>query len=280
MVTKVIPRPFLKWAGGKRQLVDKLMERSPLEYGNYHEPFVGAGALFFRLYRDNKIRKAFISDQNAELIDGYLTIRDQVEEVLQLLAGYPHHEDFYYELRAQDPWLMSRPLRTARMIYLNKTGFNGLYRVNSQGKFNVPFGSYKNPDYCDRSNLMAVSEALQDVEISCTSFEKVLDQARPGDFVYFDPPYVPLSKTANFTAYQANGFSHEQQIQLRDVSVELTKRGIYVMLSNSGTEIVRQLYSIPRFRIEEVQASRAINRNGNGRGKLVEFIVTNYPMRD
>lgn len=279
-MTRFIPRPFLKWAGGKTQLIDKLVERSPLKYGNYHEPFVGAGALFFRLYRDNKIRRAFISDLNAELIDSYITIRDQVEEVLQLLAKYPHSEDFYYELRAQDPWLMSRPRRTARMIYLNKTGFNGLYRVNSQGKFNVPFGRYKKPDYCDKRNLRAVSKALQNVKISCASFEKVQRQAKPGDFVYFDPPYVPLSKTANFTAYQANGFSHEQQIQLRDICVNLTNRGIYVMLSNSGTEIVRQLYSLPRFSIEEVKASRAINCNVNGRGKLVEFIVTNYQQRD
>jgi len=162
------------------------------------------------------------------------------------------------------------------MIYLNKTGYNGLYRVSKQGKFNVPFSRYKNPDYCDGVNLRAVSQALQNVALSSTSFEKVLDIAMPGDFVYFDPPYVPLSKTANFTAYQANGFTENDQIKFRDVRIELTLRGVKVMLSNSATEKVRSLYSFHDFVLNEVQASRAINRNGQGRGKLAELIVTNF----
>ena len=276
MRSQLIPRPFLKWAGGKTQLIDELDKHAPCHFHCYHEPFIGGGALFFKFYRENKIQKAFLSDLNTELIDAYTAVRDQVEAVIQILAGFPHSESFYYELRAQDPWAMDGCIRTARMIYLNKTGYNGLYRVSKQGKFNVPFGRYKNPDYCDGVNLRAVSQALQNVELSSTSFEKVLDKAMPGDLVYFDPPYVPLSKTANFTAYQANGFTENDQVKLRDVSIELTLRGVKVMLSNSATEKVRKLYSTPDFVIVEVQASRAINRNGQGRGKVAEFIVTNF----
>jgi DNA adenine methylase len=272
-----IPRPFLKWAGGKTQLISELEKRTPPHFPCYHEPFVGGGALFFKLYRENKIKKACLSDLNAELIDAYTVVRDQVEAVIQILAGYPHQASFYYDLRAQEPWAMDQFNRAARMIYLNKTGYNGLYRVSKQGQFNVPFGRYRNPGYCDETNLRAVSKALQNVGLSSTSFDKVLDKAMPGDFVYFDPPYVPVSKTANFTAYHANGFTENDQIKLRDVCIELTQRSVKVMLSNSATETVRTLYSIPDFFMTEVQASRAINSNGKGRGKLAELIVTNYP---
>jgi DNA adenine methylase len=273
---QLIPRPFLKWAGGKTQLISELEKRTPSHFHGYHEPFVGGGALFFKLYRENKIKKACLSDLNAELIDAYTVVRDQVEVVIQILAGYPHHASFYYDLRAQDPWAMDQCHRAARMIYLNKTGYNGLYRVSKQGQFNVPFGRYKNPGYCDKTNLRAVSQALQNVELSSASFDKVLDKAMPGDFVYFDPPYVPLSKTANFTAYQANGFTENDQHKLYDVSIELTRRGVKVMLSNSATDWVRTLYTTPDFVLAEVQASRAINSNGKRRGKLAELIVTNY----
>lgn len=173
---------------------------------------------------------------------------------------------------------MDLPKRAARMIYLNKTGYNGLYRVNRQGKFNVPFGSYKNPKYCDPANLRLVSVALQGVEIAHASFEMVLQRAKAGDLVYFDPPYAPLSPTSSFTAYQANGFTAEDQRKLRDVCVQLTKAGVNVMLSNSSADIIRELYSSTRFTIGEVQANRAINCNGEGRGKLTELVVTNYPM--
>jgi len=173
---------------------------------------------------------------------------------------------------------MDLPERAARMIYLNKTGYNGLYRVNRQGEFNVPFGRYKSPKYCDVDNLYAVSKALQDVNITCAPFEKVLEHAKPGDFVYFDPPYVPVSKTANFTAYQVNGFSQDDQRKLRDICVELTARDVNVMLSNSDTDLVRTLYDSPNFTFSEVQANRAINSNAKKRGKVTELIVTNYPI--
>jgi len=164
------------------------------------------------------------------------------------------------------------------MIYLNKTGYNGLYRVNRQGKFNVPFGRYKSPNYLDQENLLAVSQALRDVDILCTSFETVLERVVPGDWVYFDPPYVPLSQTANFTSYHANGFGLSEQERLRDVCVELSKNKVYVMLSNSDTKTIRSLYGLPYFTIGEVFANRAINCNGAKRGKITELVITNYPV--
>ena len=278
MTKLAIPRPFLKWAGGKTQLLEDLMERLPQYFLGYHEPFVGGGALFFRLYREGLIHRAVISDLNAELINTYLAIRDHVEDVIGLLSSYPHSKEFYYDLRSQDPWKMSIPAQAARTIYLNKTGYNGLYRVNKQGKFNVPFGRYKSPKYCDANNLRAVSRALQNVEIVCVSFERVLERVRPGDFVYFDPPYAPLSKTSNFTAYHANGFSENDQRKLRDVCVELTRLNVNVMLSNSDIDFIRTLYSASDFTISEVYANRAINSNARRRGKVTELVVTNYPI--
>lgn len=273
-----VPRPFLKWAGGKTQLADALLERMPVSFNAYHEPFIGSGAIFFRLYREQNIRYAVLSDLNAELIDTYLAIRDCVSEVVKILSEFPHKEKFYYDIRARDPWKLSLPERAARMIYLNKTGYNGLYRVNRQGRFNVPFGRYKSPKYLDRENLLAVSQALQNVEILCVPFETVLDRANAGDWVYFDPPYVPVSQTANFTSYHANGFGLKDQERLRDICIELSRNNVYITLSNSDTEIIRSLYKPARFAIDEVLANRAINCNGAKRGKITELVITNYPV--
>jgi len=273
-----VPRPFLKWAGGKTQVTDALLERMPVEFDVYHEPFVGGGALFFRLYRGREIRHAVLSDINAELIDTYMAVRDHVSDVIKALSEFPHSKEFYYNLREKDAWTLSLPERAARMIYLNKTGYNGLYRVNRRGKFNVPFGRYKSPRYLDKQNLLAVSQALQNAEILCTSFETILERARPGDWVYFDPPYIPLSETANFTSYHANGFGLADQGRLRDVCIELTKAHVYVMVSNSDTETTRALYTLPCFAIGKVLANRAINCNGAKRGKIPELIITNYPV--
>jgi DNA adenine methylase len=277
MNEKPIPRPFLKWAGGKTQLLNELTQYMPADFGNYHEPFIGSGALFFHVFRKGKIRNAFITDINQELIDTYLAIRDCVEEVINCLWQFPHNRDFYYQLRDQDPLEMDLPLRAARMIYLNKTGYNGLYRVNRDGRFNVPFGRYKSPNYRDEENLRAVSSALQGINIQCGLFEMVLDQAKEGDFVYFDPPYAPLSQTANFTSYHANGFSSSDQNRLRDVCEELTRQNVNVMVSNSDTELIRSAYSSGCFVIHAVRAIRAINSNGARRGRITELIVTNYP---
>lgn len=278
MTSVILPRPFLKWAGGKTQLSDDLLDRMPLYFNTYHEPFVGSGALFFRLYRDQKIKHAILSDINAELVDTYLAIRDNVEDVIQLLSGFPHDEKFYYRIRDMDPWSISIAERAARMIYLNKTGYNGLYRVNRQGKFNVPFGRYKSPKYLDKENLLAVSRALENVEILCTSFDTVTERAKPGDWVYFDPPYVPLSQTSNFTSYHANGFGLTDQERLRDICIELSRNNVYITLSNSDTAIIRTLYNLPSFAIDEVLANRAINCNGAKRGKITELVITNYPI--
>lgn len=271
-----VPRPFLKWAGGKAQLADALWERRPPLFEVYHEPFLGSGALFFRLYREGQVQHAVLSDLNLELIDTYLAIRDHASDVIQILAEFPYEKQFYYDLRAQDPWRLSLAERAARMIYLNKTGYNGLYRVNRQGKFNVPFGRYRSPRYLDRENLLAVSLALQDVEIRCASFETVLQRAQAGDWVYCDPPYMPISPTAHFTAYQADGFGLHDQERLRDVCLELSHNGVYVMVSNSNTEFIRSLYRSVYFTVDTVMAKRAINCNGARRGKVSELVITNY----
>lgn len=273
-----VPRPFLKWAGGKTQLADALFERMPISFHGYHEPFVGSGAIFFRLYREQRIQRAVLSDLNVELIDTYIAVRDCVSDVIKILSDFPHEENFYYDIRAKDPRKLSLPERAARMIYLNKTGYNGLYRVNRQGMFNVPFGRYKSPKYLDKKNLQAVSRALQNVEILCAPFETVLDRANAGDWVYFDPPYVPVSQTANFTSYHANGFGLRDQERLRDVCIELSRNNVYITLSNSDTEIIRSLYGSAYFTIDEVLANRAINCNGAKRGKITELVITNYPV--
>ncbi len=270
------PRPFLKWAGGKTQLADALLRRRPARFQTYHEPFVGSGAIFFRLYREGQLQDAILSDVNAELIDAYRAIRDHVLEVIDILSKLPHSKEFYYEIRSKDPWSLSLPERAARMIYLNKTGYNGLYRVNRQGRFNVPFGRYKSPAYLDRENLLAASQALQHVEILCAPFDTVAERAEPGDWVYFDPPYVPVSQTANFTSYYANGFTLQDQERLRDVCIALSQKEVYVMVSNSDAALVRSLYASPYFTVDKVQANRAINSNGAKRGKITELVITNY----
>ncbi len=272
-----VPRPFLKWAGGKTQLADALLERKPVSFNAYHEPFVGSGALFFRLYRGNDIRQAILSDINHELVNTYLAVRDHVMEVISILSEFPHSKAFYYEIRGKDPWKLSLPERAARMIYLNKTGYNGLYRVNKQGKFNVPFGSYKSPKRLDRANLLAVSQALQNVEILCASFDTVIDRSKSGDWVYFDPPYVPVSQTANFTSYYTDGFDLKDHERLRDICIALSQKNVCITVSNSDTVAVRFLYRSRYFAIDEVSANRAINCNGAKRGKVTELVVTNYP---
>lgn len=272
------PRPFLKWAGGKTQLADALLDRMPVIFNVYHEPFLGSGAVFFRLFRERRIQQAVLSDINSELIDTYIAIRDRVCEVISFLSEYPHSDEFYYKLRSMDPNVLGLSERAARMIYLNKTGYNGLYRVNRQGKFNVPFGRYTTPRYLDRDNLLAVSQALQNIEILCAPFETVVERAGPGDWVYFDPPYFPLSQTSSFTSYHANGFGLKQQEALQEVCTRLSRNHVYITLSNSDTKVIRSLYNSEYFSIDEVLANRAINCNGAKRGKITELVITNYPV--
>jgi len=276
---QAVPRPFLKWAGGKTQLLPMLLAYAPSTFRRYYEPFLGGGAFFFALYRLNFIRQATLSDINAELIDTYLALQRDVESVIQYLDHYPHSEEFYYKLRARNPWELSLAERAARMIYLNKTGYNGLYRVNKQGKFNVPFGRYKRPNYRDFDNLRAVAQALQMVRLEVRSFEWILEEAQAGDFVYFDPPYDPVSKTARFTQYHSSGFGKAEQQLLAKVFRQLSIKKVKVMLSNSDTPFIRQLYQDYAW-ILPVKAYRFINSRGHKRGPQPELLILNYEPRE
>jgi len=264
-------RPFLKWAGGKAQLLDQFSPHFPRHWKTFYEPFLGGGAVFFRLAQTYPERRYVLSDLNPELINAYVCVRDQVEDLIALLQEHQarHGRDYYYALRASKP---TDPVqRAARLIYLNKTCFNGLYRENSRGEFNVPLGRYKNPTICDASGLRAASRVLQGVELHVRPFEWVVEQAEAGDFVYFDPPYYPVSATSNFTGYNGCGFGEADQVRLRDVFVSLAGRGVQVLLSNSDCEFVRQLYR--DFVIYSVAAKRCINSRAERRGAVGEVLV-------
>ena len=271
-----VPRPFLKWAGGKSQILPLLLQHVPPSFHTYHEPFLGGGALFFALVRLGRIRQAVLADANRELIETYRAVRDHVETIIRLLATYPYDRDFYYRIRAADPTALSPPERAARMIYLNRTCYNGLYRVNRKGQFNVPFGRYKNPRILDAENLRAVARALRHAELLHESFETTLDRAQPGDFVYFDPPYHPVSRTADFTAYHRDGFGPEQQTRLAEIARALAEKGVFVLLSNSATPFILNLYR-KGFRIRRIPARRYINRKGPGRTGWEELIIDSGP---
>lgn len=278
--TQPIARPFIKWAGGKTQLLPELVRRVPLRFGRYHEPFIGSAALFFQLHALGRLhRGATLSDSNADLIEVYGAVRDHVEALIDALREHAAHATdpaYFYDVRSWDrtPNWRQRPVveRAARMIFLNKTCFNGLHRVNRRGHFNVPFGRYPHPNVCDAANLRAASIALHDVELAVGDFADVLLRAQPGDVVYFDPPYVPISATSAFTAYTRDAFDVTQQRRLAQVFAALTERGCTVLLSNSCTPLVYELYA--NFTVEEVAARRAINSVATGRGIVREVIVT------
>ena len=263
-------RPFIKWAGGKRQLLPALIARVPNTYSTYYEPFIGGGALFF----SQRPGRAVLADVNTRLIRTYRGVRDHVDEVIGLLHDYPHDSKFYYDLRQKDIDTASDAEVAAWFIYLNKTGYNGLYRVNRGNGFNVPFGRYANPTICDESTLRACSAALATVEqILVSDFEVAVAGAKRGDFVYFDPPYVPLSITSSFTSYTSDGFGLEEQVRLRDVAKGLKKRGVRVLLSNSSAPFVRDLYA-KDFDVAEVLATRMVNSKASARGAIVELVIT------
>lgn len=276
-------RPFLKWAGGKGQLLPELTSRLPARFKRYHEPFVGGGALFFHLWNHGKLRQgAVLSDDNRELVECYEAVRDQVDELIAyLLELRPRFGDraFFYEIRGWDrqPDFRQRPKveRAARTIFLNRTCYNGLYRLNNKGQFNAPFGNYKNPLIVDPENMREASRALHHVELRRDDFAGVLATAGPGDFVYFDPPYVPVSATASFTAYTRYGFAEAEQRRLAEVFLDLVERGCYVMLSNSYTELAKALYAGQPVH-ESIMASRKINCDGRKRGEIEELIVCSY----
>jgi DNA adenine methylase len=267
-------RPFLKWAGGKGQLMAQLLPLLPSRpVRRYFEPFVGSAALFFALRPD----EATLSDVNAELVDCYRAVQADVEGVIAALSTHRYEERAYYRVREQDPEALPPTKRAARTIYLNKTGYNGLYRVNRAGRFNVPFGRYTNPGFASREsleNLRACSRALAGVRLLVRDFGDVVGDAREGDLVYFDPPYVPLSDTSDFTAYVPGGFGPRDQERLASVVHALDARGVHVMLSNSDAPVVRDLYA--RYHIDVVSAARSINSRANRRGKIAEVVVRNY----
>ncbi len=262
-------RPFLKWAGGKAQLVPDLLRCFPAGFGRYYEPFLGGGALFFAAGP----RRATLTDLNADLVEVYRVVQGDVEALIEQLGGYRNARDQYYRVRAQDPASLTPVERAARFIYLNRTCYNGLYRVNRAGRFNVPFGRYKNPRICDAPNLRAASHALRRATLRVADFAEATRGARAGDLVYCDPPFDPLSKTALFTSYTAGGFGPEAQARLAQTCRDLAARGVHVLVSNSDTPLIRDLYR--DFRIVELQARRAINRNANGRGPVTELLILN-----
>src|SRR5688572_9319762 len=225
--------PLLKWAGGKRQLVEVILASLPKKIDTYYEPFVGGGAIFFALSAEGRFRRAVLSDQNRELIETYVAVRDDVDAVLGELSLLPHSEEDYYRIRASAPRKSAR--RAARMIYLNRTGYNGLYRVNRSGQFNVPFGRYVAPNICDEGRLRAVSRALSGVELLVTDFGHVRSATR-GDAVYFDPPYAPVSPTARFAEYHHVPFDAAEHARLAELFGQLGRRGVAVLLSNSDVD--------------------------------------------
>jgi DNA adenine methylase len=261
-------RPFLKWAGGKRQLLREILAELPTEMGTFHEPFVGGGAVFFAV----RPPAAVLSDSNARLIRAYRGVRDAVEDVVAMLKACRNDKDFYLEMRRQDIDRRSDAEVAAWLIFLNKTGYNGLYRVNSRNLFNVPFGDNAGATLCDEDNLRACARALAAADLRCEDFTTVLDRARPGDVVYFDPPYVPLSVTSYFTSYTSGGFGPADQTRLRDVALELKKRQVFVLLSNSSAALVRELYE-KAFTCIPVSAARMVNRDAAGRGRILELLI-------
>lgn len=272
-------RPFIKWAGGKGQLLPELSRRLPAHFRRYHEPFVGGAALFFHLYGTERLKGgAVLSDYNPELILCYQIIRDDVESLIEALGVHErnHSQEYFLEVRSWDrqPNFMQRhPVeRVARTIFVNRTCYNGLYRLNRKGQFNAPFGHYKNPLICDPENLRAVSRALTHVELRNGDFADVLTQAEPGDLVYFDPPYVPVSATASFTHYTGQTFGEAAQRRLAEVFFALAERGVFAMLSNSYTPLVRELYVGKAATHDIVLASRKINCDGLKRGHVEELI--------
>lgn len=270
-------KPVLKWVGGKSQLLKEIQKRVPAEFETYYEPFIGGGAVFFNIAP----QKAVISDMNSELINMYQTIKTSPDALIASLKKHKNTPDYFYVIRAKDRnrrsyAKMSPVTKASRLIYLNRTCFNGLFRVNSRGELNAPFGNYKNPKICNEENIRKISDffSVNDIEILNADFEEVLSKAKAGDFVYLDPPYDPVSDTASFTGYVAGGFDREQQRRLKECCDRLDKAGVKFLLSNSATAFILELYK--DYKIDLVYAKRNINCKGSGRGAVQEVLVRNY----
>ena len=274
------PKPFVKWAGGKRQLMSELERNFPTKFDTYLEPFLGGGAVMFDLLAKRSNLKCNVSDLNSDLVLAYVTIRDRLEKLIESLENHSknYHKDstrYYYEVRDQEP--KNQIEKVSRLLFLNKTCFNGLYRVNSKGKFNVPMGRYTNPNIVNKENLEIVSKALQTekIKISCRDFSSIIKDAKKGDFVYFDPPYQPVSDTANFTSYTHRDFTEDDLERLADLANQLNSKGCNVMLSNSNSKTVKKMFS-SGWKIKEIKANRAINSNSQKRTGHKEIIIKNY----
>lgn len=263
-------QPFLQWVGGKRQVLDQILPRLPEFPGNYYEPFLGGGAMFFAL----EPRRAFLSDANVELITAYDGVQIQVDDVIRILRTYENTAETFYQTRAIPAWSLDRDGVAARMIYLNRTCFNGLYRVNAYGRFNTPYGKHKNPKICDEENLRAASEALRYASLSRGDFAKAVAPSGPGDLIYFDPPYTPVSASASFTAYTKGRFGWEDQRRLAEVFRAAASRGAFCALSQADLPAVRELYQ--GFQIHDIKARRSVNCVGAGRGVVREILVTSF----
>lgn len=273
-------KPFLKWVGGKGQLLNQFENLFPKKYNSYFEPFVGGGAVFFNI----NPKKAHINDINETLTNTYKHIKEDVEKVIRSLKRIEQEfiskneierKEFYYSIREKYNSLPHSDFnRSLYFLFFNKTAFNGVYRENSKGGFNVPIGSYKNPKIVDPENLRQVSKVLSNTRITSGSFEDAVKNAKKGDFVYFDPPYHPLSETSSFTSYSKDDFSKEDQIKLKELYVELDKKGVCVMLSNSSAPFIKKLYS--EFKQIPVFATRMINSKSDKRGKISEVVIVNY----
>lgn len=265
-------RPVIKWAGGKRQMLGQYAPHFPRDYRAYHEPFLGGGAVYFFL----SPAKAFLSDLNGELINMYRVLQTSVWDLINDLRSHLNDREYYYALRAMDPAGLNEVQRASRLIFLNKTCYNGLYRVNRKNQFNVPFGGYPKPKIVDEEVLLAAHAVLQGAILELKDFQEVLERACTGDFIYFDPPYVPLSRTASFTDYTNGSFDSHAQARLADTFHELTRRGCLVMLSNSDTPLIRELYSDYMHGAVVVQGTRCVNSRGDGRGRVNELLICNW----
>ncbi len=275
-------KPFVKWVGGKRGILSQIMNYFPKKFDAYYEPFIGGGAVFFELYSKGMLddKKVVVSDINSELINCYTIVKNSPEDLIKSLENFKknHSKEFYYEIRSWDRdenFMQINPIdRAARFIYLNKTCFNGLYRVNRKSQFNVPMGKYKNPNIVDTDTIHNASKALKNVTIKEQSFKEVVKEAKKGDFVYFDPPYYPLNDTSNFTSYNEFLFLEEAQEELYKIFCELDKKGCYIVHSNSNTKFIKKLYA--NYDMHIVNANRFINSKSNGRGKIDEVLIRNF----
>jgi len=275
------PKPFVKWAGGKRQLISVLNENLPDSFGTYFEPFLGGGALLFNMLTERNKQKCNISDLNSDLVLAYATIRDNVEDLISSLRQHEKYyqkdsKSYYYSIRESSP--KNEIEKTSRLIFLNRTCFNGLYRVNRKGQFNVPLGKYTNPNIVNEDNLRSVSHILTSskVTIQCRDFESVLRDAKKGDLVYFDPPYQPVTNTANFTSYTSRSFTYDDLNRLADLCVKLDSKGCNVLLSNSNSKEVVDMFSNTTWTINKIKANRSINSNSTKRTGHFELLIKNY----